>query len=148
MPGIYYTPRTKKAMQIAFSIHRDQCDKGGLPYIYHPVHIAEQMDTEDEICVALLHDVMEDSSMRPEDLRREGFSDRIITALLLLTHKENIPYREYIAAIKTNPLAAKIKLADLRHNTDISRLETIDEKVKCRLQKYQESISLLQEPEK
>ena len=75
-----YTETTKKALEISFKAHKDKTDKGGAPYVYHPFHVAEQMKTEDEVIVALLHDVVEDTDMTFEDLRAEGFSEEVLSA--------------------------------------------------------------------
>jgi (p)ppGpp synthase/HD superfamily hydrolase len=85
-----YTPMTKRAIEFAFDAHRGQYDKSGLPYITHPLHVAEQMDTEDECVVALLHDVLEDTDFSAEDMSSFGFSDRQITALKLLCHDDAV----------------------------------------------------------
>lgn len=139
-----YTELSKKAMMIAYQAHKDQFDKGGMPYIFHPLHLAEQMDTEYAVVTALLHDVIEDSPWSLEDLRAEGFPEPVLEALALLTHEENVPYLEYVQQLKGNALARKIKLADLMHNSDITRLPYLDEKSKQRLQKYQRAIALLE----
>lgn len=141
-----YTELTKKAMRIAYDAHHGQLDKSGLPYILHPVHLAEQMDDEASTCVALLHDVIEDTSISIFDLRNAGFSDGILDALLLLTHQDGSPYMSYIRAIATNSIATKVKIADLKHNMDISRLDksSIDEKTLKRVEKYQKALSLLE----
>ena len=141
--GIIYTPLTKKAMMICFEAHKNQKDKSGMPYVFHPLHLAEQMETEDEICTALLHDVAEDSDYTIEDLAKEGFSEDTIEALGLLTHEKAVPYMDYVAALKGNPIARKVKLADLAHNSDIRRLDTVTEKDMKRLEKYQKAIKLL-----
>jgi (p)ppGpp synthase/HD superfamily hydrolase len=138
-----YTALTKKALRISFDAHKEQVDKTGLPYIFHPFHLAEQMDSEDEVCVALLHDVIEDSDMTPDILRSYGFSENIMTALSLLTHDDGTEYMDYIQKIKSNPLAAKVKLADLRHNSDVRRLDVIDDKMKQRHEKYRKAIEVL-----
>ena len=138
-----YTKLTKKAMQIAFDSHKAQVDKSGLPYIFHPFHLAEQMADEDSVCVALLHDVVEDTAMTLYDLRLQGFSYGIVDALRFLTHEKGIDYMEYVQNIKFNPLATKVKLADLRHNSDLTRLDVVDEKTMERVKKYQEAIALL-----
>ena len=140
-----YTPLTQKAMKIAFEAHKNQTDKNGIPYIYHPVHLAEQMDSETTICVALLHDVVEDTSMTFEDLQAEGFSPEIIDALKLLTHDDAVPYMEYVKEIKKNPIATKVKLADLRHNSDLTRLDKVNEKALKRVEKYKKAIEMLEE---
>lgn len=138
-----YTKLTKKAMKIAFAAHKNQTDKNGIPYIYHPIHLAEQMADEKTICVALLHDVVEDTDITFEQLVREGFPDDIIEALKLLTHDDSIQYMDYVKEIKSNPIAAAVKLADLKHNSDLTRLDVIDEKAINRAEKYENAISLL-----
>ena len=138
-----YTDLTKKAMKIAFEAHKNQTDKNGIPYIYHPVHLAEQMTDEKTICVALLHDVVEDTDVTFEELEKEGFSEDIICALKLMTHDDAVPYMDYIKEIKTNPIATAVKLADLRHNSDLTRLDVVDEKAKNRAEKYKKAIELL-----
>lgn len=118
-----YTDATKKAMRLCYDAHKNQVDKSGIPYIFHPIHLAEQMQNEETTIVALLHDVVEDSSYTFEDLESMGFSERILTAVKLLTREPGVPYMEYIAKIKENPIARTVKLADLAHNSDLSRLK-------------------------
>ena len=139
-----YTQLTKKAMRIAFEAHKDQVDKSGLPYIYHPVHLAEQMTDEATTCVALLHDVVEDTDLTFEDLEREGFPETVVAALRLMTHDDAVPYMEYVAQIKKNPIARAVKLADLRHNSDMTRLDTVSPWDEKRAEKYAEAIRLLE----
>ena len=98
-----YTPKIKKAMIIAYNAHNGQVDKSGIPYIYHPIHLAEQMNTETECIVALLHDVVEDTNVTFDELEKE-FSPEIIEALKLLTHDKNVDYLEYVRKIKNNPV--------------------------------------------
>ncbi len=140
-----YTPLTKKAMKVAFEAHKNQTDKTGLPYIYHPVHLAEQMTDEVTTCAALLHDVAEDTDITLEALAEMGFDSEILAILRLLTHDEAVPYMEYVRKIKTNPLAVQVKLADLRHNSDMTRLDEVDEKALRRVEKYREAIKILTE---
>ncbi|MBR4022183.1 MAG: GTP pyrophosphokinase [Ruminococcus sp.] len=116
-----YTKLTQKAMKIAYDAHHGQTDCNGMPYVFHPYHLAEQMDDEYSCCVALLHDVAEDTSVTLEDLAKE-FPQEIIEALKLLTHEKGTDYFEYVRKIKDNPLAKKVKLADLEHNMDRSRI--------------------------
>jgi len=138
-----YTVLTKKAMKISFEAHKDQTDKNGIPYIYHPIHLAEQMPDEKTICVALLHDVVEDTDMTFEQLECEGFSEDIIEALKLMTHDKSVPYLDYVKNISTNKIASAVKLADLKHNSDITRLDTVDEKALERVEKYKKAIEIL-----
>lgn len=117
-----YTPLTNKAMRIAYNAHHGQVDQGGQPYIFHPIHLAEQMDNEISICVALLHDVVEDSNVTIADLQEE-FPSVITDAVQLLTHKVGTDYFHYVRAIRDNPIAKEVKLADLAHNSDETRLK-------------------------
>ena len=138
-----YTDMTKKALKLCFDIHKKQVDKSGLPYVFHPFHLAEQMETEETTIVALLHDVVEDSDLTLEDLRQMGFGDTVIAALALLTHDPAVEYMDYVRAIKDNPIARAVKLADLRHNSDLTRLDTVDEKALARREKYLQAMTLL-----
>ena len=116
-----YTELTNKAMRLAYEAHHGQVDKGGQPYIFHPYHLAEQMTDEIATCVALLHDVVEDTSVTMDELEQE-FPKEVTDALKLLTHDKDTDYFVYVRAIKTNPVARAVKLADLAHNGDESRL--------------------------
>lgn len=138
-----YTTLTKKAMKISFKAHKNQTDKNGMPYIFHPIHLAEQMTDEETICVALLHDVVEDTDITFEELENEGFSEDIIDALKLMTHDDSVPYMDYVKEIKTNRIATIVKIADLKHNSDLTRLDIVDEKAIKRVEKYKKAIELL-----
>ena len=116
-----YTELTMKAMVLAYHAHHGQFDKGGVPYIFHPIHLAEQMDDEISTCVALLHDTVEDTDVTLEDLAKD-FPAEVVNAVRLLTHAEDVEYFDYVRAIKSDPIAAKVKLADLTHNGDPSRI--------------------------
>lgn len=138
-----YTPMTKMAMKICFAAHKEQTDKSGLPYVFHPFHLAEQMEDETSTIVALLHDVVEDSPYTLDDLRRLGFPEEVVAAVALMTHDPNVPYLDYVAKIKSNPIARRVKLADLRHNSDLTRLDNLDEKALARVEKYRTAIANL-----
>ena len=138
-----YTPLTKRAILFAFDAHRGQYDKSGLPYITHPLHVAESMETEDECVVALLHDVLEDTDITIEDLTRIGITDRQIAALKLLCHDDSVPYLEYVQAIRGDQIARKVKLADLHHNSDLTRLSVITTQDIERVEKYKQAIEIL-----
>ena len=127
-----YTPLTKKALALCFEAHKDQVDKSGLPYVFHPFHLAEQMEDELTTIVALLHDVVEDTSYTLPDLRK-------------MTHQPEIAYMDYVAGLKENAIARTVKLADLRHNSDLSRLDAITDKDLARVAKYQQAIAVLEE---
>ena len=141
-----YTELTKKAMNIAYEAHHGQYDKGGFPYINHPLHLAEQMDTEYECIVALLHDVVEDTNVKMEELDKI-FPKEVMDAVKLLTHDSSIEYMDYIRKIKTNDIATKVKLADLKHNYDKSRLlgMTLDEAKLSKGNIYKEAYKYLSE---
>ena len=138
-----YTELTKKALKLCFEAHQNQLDKSGLPYVFHPFHLAEQMDDELSTVCALLHDVVEDTPISLNDLLSMGFPKEVIDVLKLLTHQESISYIDYIYKISENPIARKVKIADLRHNSDITRLNTIDDKTEIRLEKYKEALEIL-----
>lgn len=115
-----YTPLTYKAMHMAYKAHHGQLDKSGAPYIFHPIHLAEQMDDEISCCAALLHDVVEDTDVTLDDLRKD-FPEEVVDAVRLLTHDKGVPHEEYLLAIRENLIALKVKLADNAHNADQSR---------------------------
>ena len=105
------------------------------------------MQDEETTIVALLHDVVEDTDYTIEDLRAMGFSNRILEAIALMTHAPEVPYMDYVAQIKTNPIAKAVKLADLRHNCDMSRLDFVTPYDEIRAEKYKNAILLLERPE-
>lgn len=139
-----YTKMTKLALRVCFEAHRDQTDKSGMPYVFHPFHLAEQMNDEETVTVALLHDVVEDSPMTLDGLRELGFTESVLEAVALMTHEDGVPYMEYVARIKENPIARAVKLADLRHNSDMSRLDVITPYSIERAEKYRRAIELLE----
>ena len=140
-----YTPLTKKALRLCFDCHKEQIDKTGLPYVFHPFHLAEQMDDEISTVCALLHDVVEDTELTVKDLGDMGFPDKVLEVLTLLTHEDQVPYMDYVKKIKTNPIATKVKIADLTHNSDLTRLDFIDEYAVRRNQKYAQALEILKE---
>ena len=115
-----YTELTNKAMKLAYQAHHGQIDYNGIPYIFHPIHLAEQMTDEYTCCVALLHDIVEDTDVTLDKLCEE-FPNEVIDAIRLMTHEDNTDYFDYVRSIKANPIAKKVKLADLAHNSDQSR---------------------------
>ena len=135
---------TKAALKLCFEAHKNQLDKSGMPYVFHPFHLAEQMTDENTTAVALLHDVIEDTDYTLDDLRKLGFTEDVVSAVGLMTHAEDVPYMEYVAEIKKNPIAKAVKLADLRHNSDTSRLDVVTERDIAREAKYAEAIKLLE----
>ena len=139
-----YTKLTKKALKLCFEKHKDQVDKTGLPYVFHPFHLAEQMDDEVSTICALLHDVVEDTNTTFEDLENLGFPEEVIDVLKLLTHSENVPYKDYVKNLSQIKTAVKVKMADLKHNSDLTRLDVIDEYAVKRSEKYKEALAYLE----
>lgn len=143
-----YTALTNKAMKIAYDAHHGQVDCNNVPYIFHPYHIAEQMTDEITVCVALLHDVVEDTQITMKQLEKD-FPAQVIEALQLLTHDIDTDYFEYIKAIKNNPVAKAVKLADLLHNSDKSRITdsyaVSAEKLEYWDKKYKKALQILNE---
>ena len=140
-----YTALTKKALALCFNAHRDQKDKSGMPYVFHPFHLAEQMDDEISTVCALLHDIVEDTSYTFNDLREMGYPEEVIEVLKLLTHDDDVPYMDYVKEISKNETAKKVKLCDLAHNSDMSRLDFVDDYARARQEKYKKAIQLLEE---
>lgn len=140
-----YTELTKKAMRIAYDAHAGQFDKCGVPYVFHPMHLAEQMTSEKACCVALLHDVMEDTDITADQLREMGMPIDVVFALQLLTHAPEVDYMDYVRGIKHNAIAREVKLADLAHNSDLSRLERVSAEDLERNRKYAQARAILEE---
>ena len=138
-----YTPVTKKAMKIAFEAHSGMTDKCGLPYIMHPLHLAESMTDETTTAVALLHDVIEDTDITAQMLLEMGMPEEVVNGVLAMTHGENEDYFEYVARVKKNPYALKVKIADLEHNSDLTRLDNVTDKDIQRVEKYRKALEFL-----
>lgn len=143
-----YTKLTGNAMKLCYEAHMGQTDKSGLPYVFHPFHVAEQMQDEYTAAAALLHDTLEDTWVTPDYLRKEGYPEEVVQALILLTHDPAEPYMDYVRRIKKNPIARAVKMADLAHNADLSRLEGLDapamEKAVRRAEKYRKAMEILE----
>lgn len=127
----------EKAINLSVEKHRGQIDKGGMPYILHPLYVMTKVDTENEKIVAVLHDIIEDTDVTFNYLRSNGFSDEVLNALECLTRKNEEDYFCYIERIKTNRIAVKVKLADLEHNMDLRRIKNLtDEDIIRSIKKY------------
>jgi (p)ppGpp synthase/HD superfamily hydrolase len=134
----------EKAISVALRVHTGQQDRYEQPYILHPLFVMLQMDTETEMMAAVLHDVVEDSETTLQDLRDEGFPTEVVEAVRLMTHnKEEQSYESYVRELKPHPVARKIKLADLRHNMDIRRMDKVRERDLERLEKYRNAWEIL-----
>lgn len=126
----------EKAFNIALKAHEGQIDKGRFPYIFHPVWVALHCETEKQKVVALLHDTIEDSIYSINDLRRDGFSDEVIDAVEAITRFPDEEYMTYIKRCAKNKIAKKVKILDLTHNMDLSRIQNPCIKDKERVEKY------------
>lgn len=133
----------EKALKTALSAHKGQLDKADQPYILHPLRLMMRMSTETEMIVAILHDVLEDSALMPRDLRLKGFSEEVVEAVVLLTRNRNMDYMSFIAELKHNPIARKVKMADLEDNMNLLRLPFIREPDIRRVQKYHQALTFL-----
>ena len=127
------------ALKLALEKHHGQTDKAGEPYILHPLRVMAQMQTEAEQIVAVLHDVVEDTDVTLDDLRRMGYSEEIVTALDHLSRRDDESYEQFIQRIKPHPLAVRVKLGDLRDNMDLRRNAKLDEKALKRFQRYRKA---------
>ncbi|MBA2435437.1 MAG: hypothetical protein M3480_06060 [Verrucomicrobiota bacterium] len=129
-------PDLERALQIAVQSHTGQTDKNGAAYIFHPIRVMMRCTTPNAKIVALLHDVVEDTAITFEQLQTEGFSSEVLSTLRLVTHLPNVPYDEYIDHVLTDRTAIEVKIADLEDNSDIRRLQEIDDRSVARLRKY------------
>ena len=134
------------ALEFALAAHKGQVDKGGHPYILHPLRLMLSMETDHERLAALLHDVVEDNDgVSFEDLETLGIPDRVVDALRMLTHGDDEPYMDYIARIARHALARKVKMADLRDNMNVRRMRNFSDRDAERVRKYISAYSLLEQ---
>jgi len=126
----------ERAISIACKAHENQKDKAGEPYILHPLRVMLNMKEEHQKIVAVLHDVIEDTSIEFSDLKKEGFSDIVLESLQCLTRNKDENYNHYIDKIKENKTALQVKLSDLSDNMNISRLKKVSDHDMERLKKY------------
>ena len=132
------------AIEIATKAHSGQYDKGGKPYILHPIRVAESVKTTKQKIIAYLHDVCEDSSITFDDLLNQGFSEEIVDCIRILTRKRGTGYFKYIEMIKQNEDTRCVKIADLKHNSDISRITNPTPYDFSRLEKYKKALEILE----
>jgi (p)ppGpp synthase/HD superfamily hydrolase len=134
----------ERALEIALDAHEGQVDKAGEPYIKHPIRVMQSVESEEEKVVALLHDVVEDSTVSFEDLERR-FSDEIVDAVRGVTKKDDESYSDFIERAKENEISREVKKADIRDNLDASRLGELDEEDMKRMEKYRRSLEVLRD---
>jgi len=133
----------EKAISIAIEAHEGDVDKAGSPYILHPLRVMLQMETEEEMIVAVMHDVVEDSDYSFAKLKEIGFSERVLEALDSVTKRAGEAYEDFVKRAASHPIGKKIKLADLRDNMDLSRLAKITDVDLKRVQKYHDALKIL-----
>lgn len=138
----------EKSLEIALKAYAGQKDKAGKTYILHPLRIMSKMKTEEEMCVALLHDVIEDSDFTAEDLLNEGIPSSIVDAVQLLSKNDNEDYYEFIEKLLNNNLAAKVKRADIEDNINILRLNEVSDKDLGRIAKYHRAWKMITETDR
>lgn len=124
------------AISIAAEAHRGQRDKAGAPYLLHPLRLMLRMDSEAAMMAAVLHDVVEDSGWTLEGLRERGFPEEVVEAVACLTHRDGESYEEFVERLKSNPLARRVKIADLEDNLNVQRIGRLGPKDLERLEKY------------
>lgn len=139
-----YNSLLELAIKVATEAHKDQTDKGGAPYIEHPKAVAAQVNNIEYKIVAYLHDVVEDTEITLDDLSEMGFTFRIVNSVRLLTKTKELTYEEYLKRLKTDDNARHVKIADLKHNMDLSRISEPTEKDHKRLEKYKKSLAFLE----
>ena len=132
-----YNEQFQIALELAVEKHKNQTDKAGNPYILHPLHVMENVNSKEGKIVAILHDIIEDTDITENYLLKIGLSKRIVDAVVALTRSEDMDYQEYIKNLSSNPLAKEVKLSDLEHHVDLKRLPTLEEKDLERNRKYQ-----------
>jgi len=140
-----YINEYELAYNIASKAHKGQKDKGGEDYFKHPLTVSNKLSGEKDKIVALLHDVIEDTDVTVNDLREAGFSDEVVLAVSVITKKDGEDYEEDLNRVKQNPIALRVKIADMEHNSDISRIKNPTEKDLKRLEKYRIRLKELRE---
>lgn len=133
----------ERAIVIAAVAHTGQVDKAGMPYILHPLRMMLTLSTMEERIVAVLHDVVEDSEVSLDDLRRDGFSGEILAAVDAVTRRPEESYEEFVARAALNPIGREVKRADLEDNSDLSRIPEPSERDRARVEKYRRALEML-----
>ncbi|QXI04005.1 HD domain-containing protein [Pseudomonas tensinigenes] len=137
------TQTLERAIAIAATAHAGQVDKGGAPYILHPLKVMLRMTSLEERIVAVLHDVVEDCEISLDDLRKEGFSEEVLTAIASVTKVPGESYDDFVERAAQNPIGRVVKLADLEENSDLSRITSPSWEDLERIEKYRRAIGRL-----
>ncbi|MEC0180511.1 HD domain-containing protein [Paenibacillus peoriae] len=133
----------ENAIAIAAKAHQGQADKGGQPYIFHPLQVMNRVEHMDEKIVAVLHDVLEDTEVTADQLKEAGFGRHIIEAVEGLTRNEGEEYSEFIRRAQKNPLSRVVKIADIMENMNLERIPNPTEKDLARIEKYKQALLVL-----
>ena len=136
-------PTLEDTISLAARAHRGRKDKAGAAYILHPLRVMLRMKTKDERIAALLHDVVEDTKYTLKDLRKTGYPEKILRSLDYLTRRGGETYGEFIRRVKHNPLARRVKIADVEDNLDLARIKKPKERDLMRMEKYRRALSEL-----
>jgi len=134
----------ERAITIAAQAHQGQTDKAHEPYILHPIRVMLRLSTPDERMAAVLHDVLEDTDWSRMDLEREGFSRAVLDAVEALTRRSDETYEDFLHRVSLNPIALRVKLADLEDNLDASRIAQLTDRDVRRMEKYRAARTLLE----
>ncbi len=134
----------ERAIAIAAAAHAGQVDKASRPYILHPLRVMLALDTTDDQIAGVLHDVVEDTDVTIEGLRADGFSEDVLAALDSVTKREGEDYPVFVLRAAANPIGRRVKLADLRDNSDLSRIDHPTQKDYARLARYRAAIEAIQ----
>ncbi|NTW37933.1 MAG: HD domain-containing protein [Syntrophobacteraceae bacterium] len=134
----------ERAITIAAQAHQGQTDKAHEPYILHPIRVMLRLSTPDERMAAVLHDVLEDTDWSRTDLEREGFSRAVLDAVEALTRRSDETYEDFLHRVSLNPIALRVKLADLEDNLDASRIAQPTDRDVRRMEKYRAARALLE----
>jgi (p)ppGpp synthase/HD superfamily hydrolase len=137
-------PTLEDAIILAAGAHRGQADKAGEPYILHPLRVMLQLVDEEGRIAAALHDVLEDTATTADNLRDWGYGEKVVEALEALTRRDGESYADSIERAARNPLARRVKLADLADNMNVHRLPAVGDADRDRLARYQAAWDRLQ----
>ena len=140
---MFYSERTQLAMRIATYAHHGQYDKAGFPYIFHPIHVAEQFHHEAPCVVALLHDVLEDTRVTYDELKQYDFTPEQRTSIRAITRNANEDYLAYINRLSVNPTAKRVKIQDMLHNLDFSRFLKLPDNWESMRRRYENALRIL-----
>lgn len=133
-----------EAVLLATKAHANQQDKGGQPYILHPLRVMMYMSSDEARAVAVLHDVLEDTDVTADDLRKAGFPKEVVEAIMILTKNTKEDYDSYIIKVKQNQLARAVKIADIKDNLNLTRIPEPTEADLARIEKYKRALKELE----